>query len=448
MNVEHGSRNAVAVLCLICTLAVSGQQKKRPAPALATEPPTVYPLETLKITGNARIPSEKIIAAAGLKIGAPATEQDFDRARNLLLATGAFESVGYEFKPSASNTGYDTVFEVVEVDQLFPYRLEDLPVSEETLRAALRKQDPLLGDRIPATKEVIARYVSAIQRMVGDKVKVTGKVSADLPGQLTILFAPDTPRPQVAEVHFGGNQVLPTAQLARALADVAIGTAYSETTMRLLLDASVRPLYDARGRIRVAFPRITAAPASEVDGVAVTVAVDEGPSYSLGTVQFAGATRSEAAELQKIANIRAMDIANFDDVNAGLNRVYARLRNKGYLKATGRADRQIDDKDHKVDLLITVDPGPLYTMGKLEIEGLDIISEPVIRKMWGLRRGAGFEPDYPDSFLSDVREQGIFDNLGKTRATTQIDDKTHTVDVKLLFGGAGGDAAKKRKKYP
>lgn len=427
---------------LVCVTLAFGQQKKRtPAPA----PAQPFPLETLKVTGNVRIPAERIIAASGLKIGEPVVKDDFDKARARLLATGAFESVGYEFKPSPSNTGYAGLFEVVEVEQIFPYRLEDLPVPENVLRAELRKQEPVLGDEIPGTTEVISRYVREIQSLVGGKVKVTGKLSNDIPGKLTILFRPDTPRAQVAEVHFTGNKVLPSSELMRAMNDVAIGTSYSETTMRILLDASVRPLYDARGRIRVAFPRITTAPANEIDGVVVTVAVEEGESYSLGAVKFANSTARESDELQRMANIKSQDIANFDDVKAGLDRIYAKFRDKGYLKVTGRADRQIDDKAHRVDLLITIDSGPRYTMGKLEIAGLDLISEPVIRKMWGLKQGAAFEPGYPDSFLNDVREQGIFDNLGKTVATTEIDEKTHTVDVKLNFAGGGKDQKKEKK---
>jgi hypothetical protein len=38
-------------------------------------------------------------------------------------------------------------------------------------------------------------------------------------------------------------------------------------------------------------------------------------------------------------------------------------------------------------------------------------------------------------FLKDVRDQELFDNLGKTRSETKIDEKTHTVDVKLYFTG-------------
>jgi outer membrane protein insertion porin family len=441
------SQNWLLAVCLILALTAFGQQKKRATPP-PPEPdtPKVFPLETLKVTGNRRIAAEKILAAAGMKIGAPVVKEDFDQGRTRLLATGGFEKVGYEFKPSAANTGYDGVFEVVEIEQVFAYRFEDLPVPENDLRTALRKLEPILGDQIPATPEVLDRYTREIQTVVGDKVKVVGKVSQDVPGQLTILFRSDAPRPQIAEVHFTGNKVLPESELMRSLGDVAIGSAYSETTLRLMLDSSVRSLYDARGRIRVTFPKITTAPANEVDGVWVTVAVEEGESYSLGNVTFAGATRQEAAEAQKIGNIQSADVANFDDVNAGVDKILARFRTKGYLHAAGHVDRDIDDQKHKVDISIVLEPGPRYTMGKLEITGLDMLSEPVIRKMWALKPGDAFEPAYPDSFLKDVRDQQLFDNLGKTTAIPDIDEKLHTVNVKLTFGGASPEEEKKRRK--
>ncbi len=419
---------------LVSCCAVLGQQ--------------AFPLEKIAVRGNERIAAEKIVAVSGLKIGTPVTKADFDAARARLLATGAFESVGYEFKPAADNKGFDATFEVVEVNQIYPYRFEDLPVAEDKLRAALRKQEPILGDQIPATKEVLDRYTAEIQKLVGDRVKVVGKLNTDIPGQMTILFRPNTPRPQIAEVKFTGNQILPTPQLTRALADVAVGTGYTETTFRLLLDSSIRPLYEARGRIRVSFPKIAVEHSTMADGVIVTTTVDEGPSYSLGSFKLEGVNPKDADELQKVANIQPNDIANFDDVKAGMDRVLARYRSRGYLRASGRVDPAIDDKAHKVDLTATIDTGPQFTMGKLEIVGLDITSEPVIRKIWALKTGAPFQPDYPDAFLNDIRAQDLFDNLGKTKAETTIDEKSHVVDVKLTFSGAGPEPKDRRKKQP
>src|SRR5678810_837950 len=123
--------------------------------ALYAHAPDKYPFETLKIQGNQRISADRIVAASGLKLKAPVHKADFDAARGRLLESGAFESVGYSYKPSAANSGYDAAFEVVEVATLYPYRFEALPGSMDTLRAALRKQELLLGDRIPGTPQVL-----------------------------------------------------------------------------------------------------------------------------------------------------------------------------------------------------------------------------------------------------------------------------------------------------
>lgn len=405
--------------------------------------PVPYPLEHLTIQGNTRIPAANIVKASGLKIGAPVLRSDFDHARTRLMATGAFESVGYEFRPSASNKGYDGTIQVVEVDQIYPYRFEDLPATDEVLRAAIRKQELLLGDKIPATKELIDRYVASIQQVVGGKVTVVGKLNSDIPGRMMIVFRPNVPRPAVAEVRFVGNSVLPPALLMRTFGEAAIGTAFSDVTIRALLDSTIRPLYEARGRIRVAFPKIESAPKPMVDGVIVTVTVNEGQSYNLGAVKFAGVPAADTADLQRAANLQTKDIVNFDDVKAAQGRVEARYQKKGYLKAKTSVDRAIDDQAHVVNLTIHVEPGIQYRMGKLEILGLDINSEPVIRKMWALKNGAPYQAGYPDAFFKEIRDEQIFDNLARTRSETNIDEKAHVVNVKLYFTGGPPPDGKK-----
>jgi outer membrane protein assembly factor BamA len=175
--------------------------------------PAVFPLAGLRVEGNSKLSVEKILAVAGLKIGEPVIRTDFDQARKRLLETGAFQSVAYEFKPSADAKGVDGLLHVIEVDAWFPYRFEDLPASDDALRAMLRKQEPILDDRIPATKEVIARYTAAIETFLDGKVQVTGKVIADVADQPAIVFRPPGARANIAEVHFLGNDVLPTAVL-------------------------------------------------------------------------------------------------------------------------------------------------------------------------------------------------------------------------------------------
>jgi len=399
------------------------------------------------VQGNRHFTPEKIIAAAGLKMGQPVTKEVFDAARARLLATGAFESVGYEFKPSGANSGYDATFEVVEVAQFYPYRFEELPAADDALRAALDKLDPLLGAEIPATREVLGRYERALADFLQGKVMVEGRLISDLAAGPTIVFRPPGERARVAEVHFTGNQVIPTPQLANRLADVAIGAAYTEPALRVLLDTSIRPLYEARGLIRVSFPRVIAEKSKlkEVDGVSVTVTVDEGAPYKLGDVRLAGVPGSQMGEIKDLAKWNTDEVANFDEIKAGIGRIERRYRSTGYLHVSSKVDRTLHDQEHTVDLVVTLQPGAQFTFGKLDVKGLDLIGEPAIRKMWGEKGGKPFDPEFPDAFLKDVRDQGLFDNLGTTSSEIKVNEVSKTADVTLTFNGAPAKEPRRKR---
>ena len=418
-----------------------------PCLAFAQSPAAPYPLTKLTIRGNKRFTPEQITGAAGLKIGQTVNKDIFDAARARLLASGAFESVGYEFKPDSAKTGYDATFDVAEVALLYPYRFEDLPAPDATLRAALAQQSTLLHDLLPATREVLDRYQYILAKVLENRVTVEGKLSYDLPGEPTILFRPTGDRPRISEVHFTGNESVPATQLLNTFADVAVGTEFTEPAIRRLLDASVRPLYEARGKVRVAFPKIETEPSKhpEVVGVSLTVTVEEGLPYKLGAVRFTGAAAHQAKDLEELVKWRKDETINFDEIKTGLTRIVKRYKSTGYLHAAARADRTIDDKEHAVNLAVNVDAGPEYKYGAIEIRGLDLHSEPAIRKMWGAKEGKPFDADYPDAFLKDIRDQGLFDNLGDTSAQTKVNEDRKTVDVTLIFlGSKPADAGRKR----
>lgn len=420
------ARQGFPVILLAITSMFAQQKKKEPVPAF-------FPLASLRVEGNQKLSVEKILAVAGLKIGEPVIRTDFDQARKRLMATGAFQSVAYEFKPSMDAKGVDGVLRVIEVDYWFPYRFEDLPASDDDLRAMLRQQELILGDQIPATKEVITRYTAAIEEFLGGKVEVTGKVISDVPDHPAIVFRPPAPRANIAEVHFTGTDVLPASSLVNSLAPVAVGVPYNDATMQQLLDASVRTLYEERGRVGVTFPKIAVEKAAKIDGVSVTVTVNEGESYNFADVKVVGVPADETAGVRSIGKWRSGDIANLEEVRNSANKIVARLKSDGYLNASAKTDRTIHENNHTVDALITVTPGVQYHFGKLTIEGLDLITEPQIRKAWTMNPGAPFHPDYPDQFLKDLRGQGVFENLGETRAEKNVNEKTKSVDVKLFF---------------
>ena len=418
-------------------LAAAGSSQHRAPRKPETAPvPTHWPIETLTVEGNRHYTTRQVLAIAALKIGQMAGKEDFEAARDRLMATGLFETVGYRFAPGPGQKGYAASFQVVEVEPVYPVRFEELGVPDAELTAWLKARDPLFERELPGTRPVLERFARHIEAYLASRNrtgKVVGRVVSTGPEQFAVLFRPARPSPAVAEVTFTGNQVIPQKALQNAISGVAVGVPYNEERFRLLLDTSVRPQYDARGRIRVAFPKVVAEPVTDVAGLRVTVTVDEGASYDLGGVEVAGAAGYRREELLKVAKVKTGDLANFDDVAAGAERVRELLRHNGYLHVHTQIDRRIDDAKKVVNVVIRVEEGPQFLFGTLDIQGLDLNAEAVIRKMWAIKPGKPFRADYPDYFLNRVREDGVFDNLKKTRSATRVNEEARTVDVTLYF---------------
>jgi outer membrane protein insertion porin family len=428
-----------AAMLAPATIAQTRKTTRKPPASPPPNEQAAWPIESLTVEGNHIWPSAKILAVAGMRSGRTATkaefETEFEAARQRLVATGFFDSVGYHFAPARDGKGYAAAFQVSEVGQIFPLQFEDLPATDAELRALIAQKDPLYGPKTPATKPVLDRYTQWIGEFLAAKnfhEPLTARLSSENPPELVILIRPSKPRPTIAQVQFTNSGEIPPQELQAVMYGVAVGTTYSEGRVRVLLDASIRPLYEARGHMRVAFPKIEAEKAKEVEGFNITVEVMEGPVYKLGKATYEG-TLLRASDLTKMVKLKSAEVVNFDEVKAGQGRIDERLKHEGYLESVTRVDRAVNDTGHSIDVKFRTDPGPQYTFGKLTILGLDITSEPVIRKMWGLEAGKPFNPTYPEHFLGRIKEEGLFDNLKTTRSENKIDRGSHVVDVTVYF---------------
>ncbi|RPI09648.1 MAG: hypothetical protein EHM65_08940 [Acidobacteriales bacterium] len=198
------------------------------------------------------------------------------------------------------------------------------------------------------------------------------------------------------------------------------------------MESSVLPLYEARGRVRAAFPKVEAEKAKDVEGVSVTVSVDEGEVFNFGEVRVAVEGLPQP-ELQKAAAFKTDGIANLSEIEAGIDRVRQRLRRTGFLKPDFRVERTLHVDKKTLDLVVHVDQGHQFRFGKLIVTGLELNGEAEIRRRWAMKPGAPFDAGYPDFFVARITEDGLFDNLRKAKSAIKLNDQSHTADVTLQF---------------
>ncbi|HUP02978.1 MAG TPA: POTRA domain-containing protein [Bryobacteraceae bacterium] len=430
---------AILLALAIAPLSAQTRIQKKPSAAqrLPPPPPDKWPIRTLAVEGNRIYTAQEVLAAAGLKTGDVAGKADFDAAHDRLLATGAFSTVGYKYDVPPGAEGSSAVIMVTENDVL-PVRFYQLGAPDSDLEAWLYARQPLFSAaRLPSTQDAIARWTQWIQEYLAAHnldTKILGDVEP-WPTQLAIVFRPARNLPAVAEVNFEGSHAFSAEELRAAVAGAAVGAAYTEGNFRLILDSAIRPVYESKGFLRVGFPEVRAEPAAGVQGVRVRVTVEEGEPYKFGKLLLAAPTPLPAAEVLRCFDVRAGALADFSRVADGLEKARKLFRRSGYLNAQAASDRAVHDADRTVDVSIRVDAGAQYTMGRLEIAGLDLEAEAQMKRAWGIKAGAPFDPDYPQQFLDRIRNEGLFDNLGKTTPATRIDEKSHTADVTLTFAG-------------
>jgi len=419
------------LLVLLLFAGIAGAQS---APSAQTT--RDFPLDSITIDGNRILSVSAIAAATGLTLGQPANTSVFDAARDRLIASGYFDKVGYQYRPAKEGSGYAITFEVQEIETLYPIRIDGLPASIEDITAYLKTRDPLFTGRMPGTEQVINRTANEIQQYLesmGRPLDVAGKVVAPAPQTFIVDFTPKRGLPAVSTVSFEGSKLIPAIDLHNKIAEVAFGQPFTENGFRGLLQTQIVPLYEAKGHMHVTFPKIATKPSTDVDGVDVTVIIDEGPEYKLTRVAVRGTSPEEGERILKNAKLPQQTVANFDDVIQAAARVLESLHRQGFLDARVTTDKTVDEAAKSVAFFIVVDSGAAYTFGKLTVNGLGLDGEAAIRKMWGVRTGDKFPQGYGDYFLSQVRAQGIFDHLGDTRASQDINRQTHIVDITLIF---------------
>jgi outer membrane protein insertion porin family len=422
-----------------------GTRPRRPTPLKKAENPTKWPVESLLVEGNHLYTSEQVVALAGVRIGQLAGKEEFDAARDRLLGSGAFETVGYKFMPGPNRAGYVATFQVTEVEPVYPVRFEALGVASPEIETLLHAKDPLFSPKkLPATRVVLDRYVGWIHDYLaakGHPEKLIARLNPVGTDQFEIVFRPARNYPSVAEVTFDGNTGVPQNVLRDAISGVAVGQPYTEERFRELLNTAVRPRYEARGYIQVKFGSVRTEPVKDVEGLKVFVTVEEGDSFHLGKVAIAGPTPLRPDALLKAAQFHTGEVADFDQIGQGLERIGKAVVRAGYLDAKVTPERVIDDANKTVDVAVHIDAGPRFTMGTLMIVGLDLNGEYEMKRIWSIKQGTPFNPDYPNEFLASVRAQALFENLGETKSEVERNEREHTADVTLTFGG---QASKKK----
>jgi outer membrane protein assembly factor BamA len=198
-----------------------------------------------------------------------------------------------------------------------------------------------------------------------------------------------------------GTQAISATELAR-ITDEMIGSCYNEDSEDI--EERVRALFQDRGYFRVEVKSLRMKPRDPL-GVPKPVTlegeVSEGPRYRLGQITFVKNHAFSTQELRQQFPLKKGALMERDKIAAGLECIRKLYARRGYLDSFYMPE-SIFSSDATVDLNVTVEEGPQYHMGKLEIVA-EKEAEARLRAEWKLAEGDVYDRTYIDDYISANR---------------------------------------------
>lgn len=400
-----------------------------------------FPLRAVEFEGDSQFEDGELLSVTRLVIGEPVVKADFDAALRRLSETGLFEGLSYRYSPQEN--GYRLTVQLQELAELFPVRFDGFGVEDGELAALLAARLPLYNGLVPAGGPMVRMVVNALQgwwRSRGGEEEVAANLAPAVDGGLEMVVGPERQSSNIAFTRFSNTGEVDSFELQRVFNHAATGEPYSEARLLELLHYNARPAFTEQGYMAVKFCPCEARPDPDSLGLLIDVHVEPGDVYSFGELNWPEPLPVSPDSLAKVNRIAPGQVANIKaayDTMAGISEA---VKRQGYMKAQATFEERIDHERRLVHLDIEIALGMQYRFSRLIVSGLDILSEPAVRKRWGMQSGEPFDVRYPAYFLDRVKADAMFENLRRTSWKIDVDEASGRVDVTLLFFGMSDDA--------
>lgn len=414
-----------AILLLLAALAVFASV--RPLTAQKFLP------KSIQFQGAPEYSDEELLAATGLKKGVVLSYTDMQDYTKRLMDSGVFASDAFKFD------GQDLIFLLTPSTDLFPIRLENLPlIPGSDLDAKLHEQLPLYHGKVPAEGGLTEDVRRALEQMLaskGLKASVTPTASVTQGEAGFVSFSIVSPPVVVGEIRVGSNSAALDPGAQDILAKL-MGSPYDVAGSISQLTTYLGNYYRDKGYQEVGV-EAAAGEASATDTairVPFEVSVTPGIQYRLAGVTLAPDLLVTQADFDRQAQIHPGDIADGQHVTQNWEFISHQYHNHGYVKASVHAAPTFDREKGTVSYTVTADPGPVYTMGTLSIENVSDELRSRMLVAWKMPRGSVFNEGAIRGFFATYMVNPDLERVFATvnvKYTMHLNDDNHSVDLVL-----------------
>lgn len=404
-------------ICRVLLLALAcawGSQAQTPPlldvkPTVPTQTGEALTLAKVDFAGLNKRTAEQVLAVSGLRVGQSLTRDEIEQAAQRLLDSGWFKRLGYRLKGAADAVALTFTVEEDEVTNIPVVFDNFIWFSDEEIAQALRGNGILGFDgTIPEggkTADLVVQILAkemAKQRLAG-RIEYNFLASEGGPGR--IIFTVRDVKIPICSLAFPGASVVPENILQNAASEL-LSQNYSRYAALFVAQAKLRPLYRQRGYWRVQFGAATAQTVRDKDcggeGGRVSIPVREGPQYLWAATTWAGHTAYQPSELDAAWGLKPGEPADERQLDRGLRQINQLYQRKGYLDLLVSVSPLFDDPQKRLGWRLSLNEGPQYRMGRLNIANLPPADTLALTKEWKLKAGQPHDVEYLEEFVNTV----------------------------------------------
>ena len=438
-------RVCLAAFAALATFFVSEVRAQTPtaAPNGAAATATV---REVRADGLKSLPAAQVVALSGLQAGTQAGREDLQAAADKLVQSGLFAHVKYNFQTRVD--GLVVTFHVDEAERI-PAYFDNIPwFTDGELNEAIRKKIAFYDGTLPGAGGVVEDAATAVGEFLathGLQAAVEHQTVANPTGDGSVQdFHIEGGSLKISRLEFGDPALNSSPAIQQSLSELK-GKAYSRMAIDLFLVEQVRPLYWKQGYLRAKLGppeiRLTGNPNQKLpEQIPVFVPIAAGTVYHWKGVEWNGNSVLPSTKLAEDLALKAGDVADGMELEAGLDRVREEYGHVGYLDAKLDPNPTYDDNAHMLSYRVQISEGKPYRFGALTITGLSPAAEKHLREAWPYPQGGElFDQAIFEEFVTKLesRPAEIFGKLpvhyDKVGHWLNRDQDENKVDVLLDF---------------
>lgn len=400
-------------------------------PALA--PAQKFIPKSIQFKGAPDYTDKELMAAADLKTGEVLTSAEMNQHSQKLMDSGLFSGLTFKFD------GQDLIFQLTPAAQLYSIRLENLPFSAgPELEAKLRERFPLYHGKVPNEGGLLNDVQGALQEMLKtqgiEAVLMSAPYSDPIQHKITaISFSISSPSMVLGHI----ATAVPLEPLAQNLLAQMEGKAYDHDQSAVALQNGVESIYREKGyldAVAQASQQSALSITPETVRVPFSLSIKPGPLYHVMSIQIAPGLLVTQADFDKQSQVHAGDVADGSRVAANWRYIERQYHNRGYMKARINAVPTRDAAQGTVQYAVSVEPGPVFTMGTFTVQNVSDDLRAMIVKAWKIQAGEAFNEGAILGMFATTGVNPQLERIGavvKIKYDLKLNETNKTVDVVL-----------------